>query len=92
MLGIAGIVASLTLLIFLAYRGWNVIMIAPVCAGVALLFSWGEARLLATYTKTFMPALDAYFAKFFPLFVLGAILGKPMDDARRMATDAVWAN
>ena len=38
MLGIVGIVVSLALLIFLAYRGWNVIMIAPLCAGVALLF------------------------------------------------------
>jgi H+/gluconate symporter-like permease len=81
MLGIVGIVASLALLIFLAYRGWNVIMIAPVCAGVALLFSWGEAPLLATYTQTFMPALGNYLAKFFPLFLLGAIFGKLMDDS-----------
>ena len=81
MVGIVGIVVSLGLLIFLAYRGWNVIMIAPVCAGVALLFSWGEAPLLATYTQTFMPALGNYLAKFFPLFMLGAIFGKLMDDS-----------
>jgi len=81
MVGILGIVVSLGLLIFLAYRGWNVIMIAPVCAGVALLFSWGEAPLLATYTQTFMPALGTYLAKFFPLFMLGAIFGKLMDDS-----------
>jgi len=81
MVGIAGIVVSLGLLIFLAYRGWNVIMIAPVCAAVALLFSWGEAPLLATYTQTFMPALGSYLAKFFPLFMLGAIFGKLMDDS-----------
>ena len=81
MVGIVGIVVSLGLLIFLAYRGWNVIMIAPVCAGVALLFSWGEAPLLATYTQTFMPALGTYLAKFFPLFMLGAIFGKLMDDS-----------
>jgi H+/gluconate symporter-like permease len=81
MVGIVGIVVSLGSLIFLAYRGWNVIMIAPVCAGVALLFSWGEAPLLATYTQTFMPALGTYLAKFFPLFMLGAIFGKLMDDS-----------
>ncbi len=81
MVGIVGVVVSLGLLIFLAYRGWNVIMIAPVCAGVALLFSWGEAPLLATYTQTFMPALGNYLAKFFPLFMLGAIFGKLMDDS-----------
>ncbi|HNE00542.1 MAG TPA: GntP family permease, partial [Plasticicumulans sp.] len=76
MLGILGIVLSLALLIFLAYRGWNVIFIAPFCATVALLFNWGDAPLLATYTQTFMPALGNYFAKFFPLFLLGAVFGK----------------
>lgn len=80
-LGITGIIVSLALLIFLAYRGWNVIMIAPFCAAVALLFSWGESPLLATYTQIFMPALGTYFAKFFPLFMLGAIFGKLMDDS-----------
>jgi len=81
MVGIVGIVISLGLLIFLAYRGANVILVAPICAGVALLFSWGEAPLLATYTQTFMPALGNYLAKFFPLFMLGAIFGKLMDDS-----------
>lgn len=80
-LSIIGIVVSLALLIFLAYRGWNVIMIAPVCAAAALLFSWGESPLLATYTQIYMPALGTYFAKFFPLFMLGAIFGKLMDDS-----------
>ena len=81
MLGIVGIVISLGLLIFLAYRGWNVILMAPICALVALVFSWGEAPLLASYTQTFMPALGNYLAKFFPLFMLGAIFGKLMDDS-----------
>ena len=87
-LGIVGVVVSLALLIFLAYRGWNVIMIAPFCAGVALLFSWGESPLLATYTQIFMPALGTYFAKFFPLFMLGAIFGKLMDDSGSARTIA----
>ena len=80
MLGIVGIIVFARLLIFLAYRGSNVILMAPICAGVALLFSWGEAPLLASYTQTFMPALGNYLAKFFPLFMLGAIFGKLMDD------------
>jgi H+/gluconate symporter-like permease len=91
-LGITGIAVSLALLIFLAYRGWNVIMIAPACAAVALLFSWAESPLLATYAQIFMPALGTYFAKFFPLFMLGAIFGKLMDDsgsARAIASKIV---
>jgi H+/gluconate symporter-like permease len=81
MLGIAGILVSLALLIGLAYRGWNVILIAPVCALVAVLFTLGDTPLLATYTQVFMPALGGYLIKFFPLFLLGAVFGKLMEDS-----------
>ena len=81
MLGVVGIVVSLALLITLAYRGWNVILIAPLCAGVALLFNWSEAPLLATYTQVYMPAMGNFIAKFFPLFLLGAVFGKLMEDS-----------
>ncbi|PWV58496.1 H+/gluconate symporter-like permease [Plasticicumulans acidivorans] len=81
MIGILGIVLSLALLIVLAYRGWNVIFIAPLCAGVALLFNWQEAPLLATYSQVYMPAMGNFLAKFFPLFLLGAVFGKLMEDS-----------
>jgi len=81
MLGILGILVSLALLIALAYRGWNVILIAPICATVGLLFSGLDAPILATYTQVFMPALGNYLIKFFPLFLLGAVFGKLMDDS-----------
>ncbi|MCB1941430.1 MAG: GntP family permease [Candidatus Accumulibacter sp.] len=79
--GILGIVLSLALLIALAYRGWNVIVIAPICAMVGLLFGGLDAPLIATYTQVFMPALGNYLIKFFPLFLLGAVFGKLMDDS-----------
>jgi len=79
--GILGIVLSLVLLIVLAYRGWNVIIIAPICAMVGLLFGGLDAPIIATYTQVFMPALGNYLIKFFPLFLLGAVFGKLMDDS-----------
>ena len=81
MLGILGILVSLLLLIFLAYRGWNVILIAPICALAGLLIGDLDAPILATYTQVFMPALGNYLIKFFPLFLLGAVFGKLMDDS-----------
>ncbi|WP_300318377.1 GntP family permease [Accumulibacter sp.] len=81
MFGIIGIVVSLVLLIALAYRGWNVILIAPLCAMVGLLFGGLDAPVIATYTQVFMPALGNYLIKFFPLFLLGAVFGKLMDDS-----------
>ncbi|MEF7613821.1 GntP family permease [Aquincola sp. MAHUQ-54] len=81
MLGITGIFVSLALLIFLAHRGWNVIFIAPICAGVAILFNLGDLPFFASYTQIFMPALGSYFATYFPLFMLGAVFGKLMDES-----------
>jgi len=81
MLGIFGIFASLALLIYLAHRGWNVIFIAPICAAVAIAFNLGDLPFFASYTQIFMPALGSYFATYFPLFLLGAVFGKLMDDS-----------
>lgn len=79
MLGLAGVVLSLALLIALAYRGINVLILAPLCALLATLFA--AQPLLATYTQVFMPALGGYAMTYFPLFLLGAIFGKLMDDS-----------
>ncbi len=81
MLGILGIFASLALLIFLAHRGWNVIFIGPLCAAVAIAFNWGDLPLMASYTQIYMPALGNYFATYFPLFLLGAVFGKLMEES-----------
>src|SRR6266478_412136 len=79
---IVGICLSLGLLMFLAYRGINVLLLAPIMAMVAVLFSGGTMPLLlGTYTQVFMGELGKYLAKFFPLFMLGALFGKVMDDS-----------
>jgi H+/gluconate symporter-like permease len=74
-----GILAALALLVLLAYRGWSVLLLAPLAALVAA----GAARepLLAHYTQTFMGAAAKFLAEFFPLFLLGALFGKLMDDS-----------
>ena len=79
MLGLIGVILSLVLLIFFAYRGVNVLVLAPLCALFATVFAAGP--LLATYTQVFMPALGKYAITYFPLFLLGAIFGKLMDDS-----------
>ena len=81
MLGILGIFVSLALLIALALRGWNVIFIAPLCAAVAIAFNLGDLPFLASYTQIYMPAFGSYFATYFPLFLLGAVFGKLMDES-----------
>ena len=80
MLGLFGIILSLVLLMVLAYRGINVLVLAPLMALLATAFA-GGLPLLATYTQVFMPALGKYAITYFPLFLLGAIFGKLMDDS-----------
>ncbi|MFN4117224.1 GntP family permease [Acidovorax sp.] len=78
MTSILGILVSLGLLITLAYRGVSVLLLAPLMALVATLFS-ADAPLLASYTQVFMPALGGFVVSFFPLFLLGAVFGKLME-------------
>ncbi|MDP2009017.1 MAG: GntP family permease [Phenylobacterium sp.] len=79
MTGLAGIVLALGLLIFLAYRGMSVLLLAPLMAMLAAAFS--AAPLLGLYTQVFMTAAGGFIASFFPLFLLGAIFGRLMDDS-----------
>jgi H+/gluconate symporter-like permease len=80
MVGILGILISLILLIYMAYRGISALIIAPLMASLAVLISV-DPPLLASYTQVFMPALGQFATLYFPLFLLGAIFGKLMDDS-----------
>ncbi|MDZ4337615.1 MAG: GntP family permease [Pseudomonas sp.] len=80
-MGTLGILISLALLMYLAYRGINVLILAPILALLALLFAGDIGLLLPTYTQVFMKAMGGYVIQFFPLFLLGALFGKLMDDS-----------
>jgi len=80
-MGTLGILISLALLMYLAYRGINVLILAPLLALLALLFAGDIGLLLPTYTQVFMKAMGGYVIQFFPLFLLGALFGKLMDDS-----------
>jgi H+/gluconate symporter-like permease len=79
LIGLAGILGGLGLLIALAYRGWSILLLAPLAALVAALFA--REPLLAHWTETFMGSASGFLARFFPLFLLGALFGKLMEDS-----------
>ena len=85
-MGLIGILVGLGLLVWLAYRGWSVLGLAPLAARVAAAFS-GQP-LLAHWTQTFMGSAAGFIAQFFPLFLLGALFGKLMDDSGSVSTIA----
>jgi H+/gluconate symporter-like permease len=86
-MGVVGILISLGLLMWLAYRGITVLVLAPLLALLAVLFD-GDVRLLGIYTQVFMTALGGFLVKFFPVFLLGAIFGRLMADSGAAETIA----
>ena len=75
---VLGILLSLFLLMFFAYRGYSVILFAPVFALLAAT-SQGLSPMPA-YTELFMAKAVVYVKSFFPIFILGAVFGKVMED------------
>src|SRR5262247_370375 len=85
-MGLAGILLGLGGLVWLSFRGWSVLVLAPAAALIAALFA--REPLLAHWTQTFMGAAAGFLAQFFPLFLLGALFGKLMEDSGSVAAIA----
>jgi H+/gluconate symporter-like permease len=85
-MGLFGILLGLALLVWLAYRGWSILLLAPAAALIAAAFAGGP--LLAYWTQTFMDSASRFVAQFFPLFLLGALFGKLMEDSGSVAAIA----
>ncbi|MDR1375498.1 MAG: GntP family permease [Holosporaceae bacterium] len=80
MLEVSSIFLSIALLIFFAYRGFSVLLLAPFLALTAVFLS-GDESLLAHYTQIFMVKLGDFVTVYFPLFLLSAIFGKIMESS-----------
>lgn len=76
---VIGIILSLGLLIYFAYRGYSVIFMVPIFALLAALTA--GMNVLPTYTELFMVKMVGYIKNFFPIFMLGAVFGKIMEDS-----------
>jgi len=75
---VLGIILSLFLLMFMAYMGFSVILFAPVFALLAA--SLQGLPIMPSYTELFMAKGVIYVKSFFPVFLLGAVFGKVMED------------
>lgn len=84
------IVVSLLLLMYLAYRGITVLLLAPLMAALAVFLSGDIGIYLPTYTDTFMKALGNYVIQFLPIFLLGALFGQLMADSGAAHTISRW--
>lgn len=82
------IIITLLLLMFFAYRGYSVLILAPIMAMLAVILSGDFLNTIPAYTDVFMNALGGFLIKFFPIFLLGAVFGRLMADSGAAAAIA----
>ena len=87
-MGLLGILVALGFLIWLAYRGWSILLLAPAASIIAAALS-GQP-LLAHWTQTFMASAAQFVMQFFPIFLLGALFGKLMEDSGSVSAIATF--
>src|SRR5215203_7015785 len=68
-------IAALVLMMFVAYRGFSVILFAPIAAMLAVLLT-DPAAVPPVFTGVFMDKMVGFLKLYFPVFLLGAVFGK----------------
>lgn len=71
-------ILSLAVLMFIAYRGFSVILFAPLCAMGAVLLT-DPSLILPVYSGLFMNKMVFFVENYFPIFLLGAVFGKVIE-------------
>src|SRR5476649_2413888 len=69
---------ALGFLMLVAYRGYSVILFAPVAALGAVLLTMPGA-VLPAYSALFMENMATFMRSYFPVFMLGALFGKMIE-------------
>ena len=72
------VLAALSFLMLVAYRGHSVILFAPIAAMGAVLLT--DPSLVAPmFTGLFMDKMVGFLKLYFPVFLLGAVFGKVIE-------------
>jgi len=72
------VVLSLSFLILMAYRGFSVILFAPLAALGAVLLT-DPSAVGPVYGAIFLDKMVTFIRNFFPIFLLGAVFGKVIE-------------
>ncbi|MFR8870121.1 GntP family permease [Paraclostridium sordellii] len=81
MFSILGLILSLILIMYLAYKGYSTIITAPIIALITIIITTGfKGHLMANYTEVYMLGFANFIKNYFPLFMTGAIFAKLMEE------------
>jgi H+/gluconate symporter-like permease len=72
------VLAALAFLMFAAYRGYSVILFAPIAALAAVLLT-DPAAVAPVFNGIFMEKMVGFVKLYFPVFLLGAVFGKVIE-------------
>ncbi|UIF88804.1 GntP family permease [Cupriavidus sp. UYPR2.512] len=72
------VVAALAFLMFAAYRGYSVILFAPLAALGAVLLT-DPSAVAPVFSGIFMEKMVGFVKLYFPVFMLGAVFGKVIE-------------
>lgn len=72
------VIGALALLMFIAYRGYSVVLFAPVVA-LGAVFFFEPIAVFPSYMALFMEKTSFFVKMYFPMFLLGAIFGKVIE-------------
>lgn len=96
MLSMIGLFGGLALLTWLTLRGANLLIVAPICALVVALLSnialfpqLAEAQA-ASFSGNYMQGFSGFVGDWFPMFLLGAIFGKVMENSGAADSVSAW--
>ncbi|MFW6301539.1 MAG: GntP family permease, partial [Bacillota bacterium] len=87
-MSVLGIVIGLVGIMVACMKGLSILIAAPIFSMVVAGF--GGMDLLSAFMETYMGGASGYIMDFFPMFFLGAIFGKIMEDTGAAASVGNW--
>jgi H+/gluconate symporter-like permease len=79
MLGVVGVLAAIALVIFLAFKGWNIIAASLLCSLVVILTN--NAEIWPSISGSYAEGFTYFIGAFFLIFFFGSLFGKAMGDS-----------
>ena len=93
MLSLLGLLAGLTLLIWLTMRGVNLFILAPLCALLVAITNqipFWHATGTTDFVHAYMNGFSGFVAAWFLMFLLGSLFGKLMEHTGAADAVALW--
>ncbi|SHN80250.1 GntP family permease [Desulfitobacterium chlororespirans] len=78
-----GVLLAIVILVVMAWKGFNIVIIAPFAAVLIILTNGMEFQTAFFAGKgAYLTAVGGFITSYLPIFILGALLGKYLEDSK----------